>query len=154
MAAAAAARWDVSPADSFAAMTRITEIEGRYLTTTYAGVAARLLLAKNPAGWTEALTMLPATKAGVIVAVNARAADGRDPSWLWDVPFEVLQGRSVVATGERSRDVAVRLRYAGVEHIRVDDAAAALQAAGKHGPVEILANYTAFQHYRRVVGDG
>ena len=154
MAAAAAARWDVSPADSFAAMTRITEIDGRYLTTTFAGVAARLLLAKNPAGWTEALTMLPATKVGVIVAVNARAADGRDPSWLWDVPFEVLQGRSVVATGERSRDVAVRLRYAGVEHIRVDDAAAALQAAGKDGPVEILANYTAFQHYRRVVGDG
>ena len=33
----------------------------------------------------------------VVVAVNARAADGRDPSWLWDVPFELLRA------GTRSR---------------------------------------------------
>jgi UDP-N-acetylmuramyl tripeptide synthase len=110
------------------------------------------LLAKNPAGWIEALSMAR-PDVPVVVAVNARAADGRDPSWLWDVPFEVLRGRSAVATGERSRDVAVRLRYAGVEHVRVDDAAAALHAAPGNGPVEVLANYTAFQGYRRVVGD-
>ena len=79
--------------------------------------------AKNPAGWVEALSMLPAAEVGVVVAVNARAADGRDPSWLWDVPFESLQGRFAIATGERSRDVAVRLRYAGVDHAREDDAA-------------------------------
>jgi len=90
----------------------------------------------------------------VVVAVNARAQDGRDPSWLWDVPFEVLRGRSAVATGERSRDVAVRLRYAGVEHTRVDDEAAALRAVPGDGPLEVLANYTAFQHYRRVLRDG
>jgi lipid II isoglutaminyl synthase (glutamine-hydrolysing) len=90
--------------------------------------------------------------------VNARAADGRDPSWLWDVPFEVMQDRFAVAAGERSRDVAVRLRYAGVDHVRVDDPAAALlragAAAGSDAPVEVLANYTAFQSFRRVVGDG
>jgi len=94
---------------------------------------------------------------GVVVAVNARAADGRDPSWLWDVPFEVLQGRHAIAAGERSRDVAVRLRYAGVEHVRVDGLAEAIRAArstaaGGGGPVEVLANYTAFQGYRKVVG--
>jgi lipid II isoglutaminyl synthase (glutamine-hydrolysing) len=159
LAASAATLWDVAPADAFAAMAGIAEVEGRYLATTYDGTPARLLLAKNPAGWAEALSMLPTTDVGVVVAVNARAADGRDPSWLWDVPFEMLQGRFAVATGERSRDVAVRLRYAAVEHSREDDAAAALRAAGRsvvgnHGPVEILANYTAFQTYRRVVGDG
>jgi UDP-N-acetylmuramyl tripeptide synthase len=154
LAAAAAGLWSVTPAASFAAMAGIAEVEGRYLATRYDGVAARLLLAKNPAGWVEALSMVPATDVGVVVAVNARAADGRDPSWLWDVPFEVLQGRSVVATGERSRDVAVRLHYAGVTHTRVDDAEAALRSAGVNGPVEILANYTAFQTYRRVVGRG
>jgi hypothetical protein len=73
---------------------------------------------------------------------------------LWDVEFEMLRGRFAVATGERSRDVAVRLRYAGVDHVRIDDEAAALRQAGKTGPVEVLANYTAFQTYRRVVGDG
>jgi lipid II isoglutaminyl synthase (glutamine-hydrolysing) len=153
LAAAAAGLWDVAPATAFAAMQSIDEVEGRYLRTTYRNIAVRLLLAKNPAGWVEALSMLPDRDVGVVVAVNARAADGRDPSWLWDVPFEVLRGRSAIATGERSRDVAVRLRYAGVEHIRVDDEADAVRAAGDRGPVEVLANYTAFQTMRRVVDD-
>jgi len=157
LAAAAAALWDVPAAQAFAAMAAIPSVEGRYLETTYDGRLVRLLLAKNPAGWSEALQMArPDT--GVVIAVNARAADGRDPSWLWDVPFEVLRGRHAVATGERSRDVAVRLRYAGVDHVRVDDLAAAIGAArsettGGDSAVEVLANYTAFQGYRKVVGD-
>jgi lipid II isoglutaminyl synthase (glutamine-hydrolysing) len=158
LAAAAASLWDVTAADAFAAMAHIPSVEGRYLQTAYAGHPTRLLLAKNPAGWVEALSMLQPEPGGTVVAVNARAADGRDPSWLWDVPFEVMQGRFAVATGERSRDVAVRLRYAGVDHVRVDDPAGALfragTAAGGDAPVEVLANYTAFQSFRRVVGDG
>jgi UDP-N-acetylmuramyl tripeptide synthase len=153
-AAATASLWEVKAADALNAMSRIRTVEGRYLSTTYAGSPVRLLLAKNPAGWTEALTMVPAERQHVVVAVNARAADGRDPSWRWDVPFEQLAGRHAVATGERSRDVAVRLRYAGVEHERIDDPAAALTAAARRGPVEVLANYTAFQTYRKVVRDG
>lgn len=154
LAAATAGLWDVSATDAFQAMSAITTVEGRYLSTTYANAPVRLLLAKNPAGWTEALTMVPEDRRQVVVAVNARAADGRDPSWLWDVPFEQLAGRHAIATGERSRDVAVRLRYAGVEHERIDDPAHALTAAARSGPVEVLANYTAFQTYRRVVRDG
>ncbi|HEX3706356.1 MAG TPA: MurT ligase domain-containing protein [Mycobacteriales bacterium] len=151
LAAATADLWDI-PADvALNAMSAITSVEGRYLATMYAGTPVRLLLAKNPAGWSEALTMVPDDVHDVVVAVNARAADGRDPSWLWDVPFERLAGRHVIATGERARDVAVRLRYAGVEHVRVDDAAAALTRAADRGAVEVLANYTAFQTYRRVV---
>jgi UDP-N-acetylmuramyl tripeptide synthase len=152
LAAAAASVWGVTPGTAFETMAAIPSVEGRYLETTVGDRPVRLLLAKNPAGWVEALEM---TRPGlpVVVAVNARAQDGRDPSWLWDVPFEVLQGREAVATGERSRDVAVRLRYAGVEHVRVDDLADAVRAASP-GPVEVLANYTAFQGYRRVVGDG
>ena len=154
LAAATAGLWDVSATDAFEAMSAITTVEGRYLSTTYANEPVRLLLAKNPAGWTEALTMVPEDRRQVVIAVNARAADGRDPSWLWDVPFEQLAGRHAIATGERSRDVAVRLRYAGVEHERIDDPAHALTAAARSGPVEVLANYTAFQTYRRVVRDG
>ena len=51
-----------------------------------------------------------------MVSINARVADGADPSWLWDVPYERLAGRSVVATGDRFRDLSVRLHYAGVAH--------------------------------------
>ena len=152
LAAAAASVWGISPAEALAAMAAIPSVEGRYLETSYAGRPVRLLLAKNPAGWSEALQMAR-PDAGIVIAVNARAADGRDPSWLWDVPFEVLQGRHAIATGERSRDVAVRLRYAGVDHVRVDALDDALRAAHGAGPVEVLANYTAFQGYRKVVGD-
>jgi len=152
LAAAAAAQWGVGATDALRAMAAIPSVEGRYLQTSYSGRPVRLLLAKNPAGWSEALQMA-SPDTGLVVAVNARAADGRDPSWLWDVPFEVLRGRHAVATGERSRDVAVRLRYAGVEHVRVDDLAQAVRAAHGSGPVDVLANYTAFQGYRKVVRD-
>jgi UDP-N-acetylmuramyl tripeptide synthase len=154
LAAAAASALEVPAATALAAMTAIGSVDGRYLRTVFAGQPVRLLLAKNPAGWTEALSMVPPESTDVVVAVNARAADGRDPSWLWDVPFERLRGLRAIATGERSRDVAVRLRYAGVDHERIDDSAAALRAATKHGAVEVLANYTAFQTYRRVLARG
>jgi len=49
-----------------------------------------------------------------------------------------------VATGERARDLAVRLRYAGVDHATVDDpraavAFAALEDGRTAAPVEFIA---------------
>lgn len=153
LAAAAAAEFGVDPRTALDAMAAITGVEGRYVERDFAGRRTRLLLAKNPAGWQETLSFVRPEASHVVVAINARAADGRDPAWLWDVPFERLQGRFVTATGERSRDMAVRLRYAGVEHQRVDDPAQALRRSGGQGPLEVLANYTAFQQLRKVVGD-
>jgi hypothetical protein len=86
-----------------------------------------------------------------VVAINARIADGRDPSWLWDVPFERLAGRLVVATGERNRDLAVRLHYAGVEYRREPDPIAAIAATGAPS-VDVVANYTSFQVLRARLG--
>ena len=84
----------------------------------------------------------------VVVAINARIADGKDPSWLWDVDFEQLRGRFVVATGERGRgNLAVRLRYAEVEHTYMPDLIASIGAAGR-GDVDVVANYTSFQQIR------
>ncbi|MGO9027476.1 MAG: MurT ligase domain-containing protein [Acidimicrobiales bacterium] len=130
---------------------RLAEVAGRFSTVHRHGRAVRLLLAKNPAGWTAILDLLdesgPSTSP-VVLSVNARVADGFDPSWLWDVPFERLAGRRVVATGERCRDLAVRLRYAEVHHTTVADPVeavdAAIAAADGPAPVEFLGNYTAF----------
>jgi hypothetical protein len=82
----------------------------------------------------------------VVVGINARVADGRDPSWLWDVPFERLAGRRVVATGERCLDLAVRLRYAEVAHDTVRDPVAAVGSVDPEtsGTVDFVGNYTAF----------
>jgi len=136
----------------------VTEVAGRFATVARAGRQVRLLLAKNPAGWTAIFDLLEETGHAddqVVLSVNARTADGFDTSWLWDVPFERLAGRSVVATGERRLDLAVRLRYAGVEHAVVDGPVSAVDHAVAHSvdgaPVEFLGNYTAFADLRRAL---
>jgi lipid II isoglutaminyl synthase (glutamine-hydrolysing) len=152
MAVAAAQVAGVAPEDSLAAMVGIANVAGRYREVNLGPASARLLLAKNPAGWNEILDFLAAPPAGVVVAVNARGPDGYDTSWLWDVDFERLGGRPVVAAGERALDVAVRLRYAGVPHeVCPDPLAAARQLPP--GRVELVANYTAFQTVLGAVRD-
>jgi UDP-N-acetylmuramyl tripeptide synthase len=140
----------VTPAAAVEAAARITDVGGRYRVFDVDGTQARLLLAKNPAGWLEVLDLLSRDELPVVIAINARAADGRDPSWLWDVPFERLRGREVVATGERSRDLAVRLAYAEVGHRHVPDIEAAIRSV--QGPdMYVVANYTAFQAVRMLL---
>jgi UDP-N-acetylmuramyl tripeptide synthase len=154
MAMTAATVLGADPVVVAAAMAGTEEVVGRYRTVSVAGVRARMLLAKNPAGWLEVLDILRPPPVPVVVAINARIADGRDPSWLWDVPFERLAGRLVVATGERGRDLAVRFHYAEVDHRFVADpldavtvaAAAATDAGG--GEIDVVANYTSFQGLR------
>jgi len=156
MAAVAAGVLGVDEADALGSMAAVGEVEGRYAVVEHDGSRARLLLAKNPAGWTELLDLLEGESEPVVIGINARIADGHDPSWLWDVGFERLAGRLVVATGERRRDLAVRLRYAGVAHLTVESQLEALGAAGA-GSVDYVGNYTAFQDLRRLLesaGDG
>jgi len=153
MAAAAAACFGVAPADAIGAMAATSEVAGRYRWVRAGATRARLLLAKNPAGWLEVFDMLAPAPAPVVVAINARIADGKDPSWLWDVPFERLRGRLVVATGERSRDLAVRLHYAEVEHRHEPDPTRAL-AAARAPVIDVVANYTSFQAISAGFPDG
>jgi UDP-N-acetylmuramyl tripeptide synthase len=150
MAMAAATRFGVGREEAVAAMGATSEVAGRYRRVQVGDVSARLLLAKNPAGWLEVFDLLAPPPAPVVVAINAQIADGKDPSWLWDVPFERLQGRLVVATGERSADLAVRLLYADVDHRREPDLLRALAAAGAGAPeIDVVANYTSFQALNR-----
>ncbi len=147
MAAATAEVLGVDLGDAVASMSALTEVEGRFAMVDYAGITTRLLLAKNPAGWAELLGLLESGRDPVVIGINARVPDGHDPSWLWDVPFERLAPRLVVATGERCRDLAVRLRHAGVPHTTVEDQLDALREAGS-ARVDYVGNYTAFQDLR------
>ena len=144
MAAATACALGVPLDTALAAMSATEAVDGRYRRVRVGRSDARLLLAKNPAGWLELFDMLDPAPGPVVVVINARIADGRDPSWLWDVPFERLAGRPVAASGERSRDLAVRLHYAGVAHRRIADPVEAIAALGP-GPVDVAANYTALR---------
>jgi lipid II isoglutaminyl synthase (glutamine-hydrolysing) len=146
MAVAVAQTAGIDPSVAVRAMASLDEVDGRYRIADIRGVKARLLLAKNPAGWHEVFSLLAPAPQPVVVAINARIADGRDPSWLWDVPFERLRGRKVVATGERALDLGVRLQYGEVDHVVEPDLVAAVAEAGSQ-VVDVVANYTTFQSY-------
>lgn len=83
------------------------------------GRTVRLLLAKNPTGFNEVLRTLFSSGASrhVLFVLNDNIADGRDVSWIWDIDFEwvVQQTATLVVAGTRALDLALRLKYAGVE---------------------------------------
>ena len=166
-AVAAAVALGAVPAAAVAAVSGVNEVAGRYRTVRIGQHETRILLAKNPAGWQEALSMVDRHAAGVVISVNGQVPDGEDLSWLWDVRFEHLAGEprasrgesgeeqqreetAVVAAGERGTDLAVLLGYAGVEHTLVHDTLAAI-ASCPPGRVEVVANYTAFLQLHRAL---
>jgi lipid II isoglutaminyl synthase (glutamine-hydrolysing) len=130
---------------------------GRFERVTTDDGEAVLVLSKNPAGANEVIRTLahdPGPKR-LVVALNDRIADGRDVSWIWDVDFELLAPavESVVTSGTRAAEMAVRLKYAGVDPavMRVEpDLAAALDAAvsAGDGPAYVLTTYTAMLELR------
>ena len=142
----------LDPAESVRRMNTVRAVSGRYEVRRIGELDVRLLLAKNPASWTELLTVMPPAPTPVIITINANDADGRDPSWLWDVPFERLRGRKVVATGERRFDLAVRLLHADVDHVVIDDPyapGAPLPEGVRDLPfIDCAATYTAFHGLR------
>jgi UDP-N-acetylmuramyl tripeptide synthase len=142
MALAAAAGEHVALDRAAAALSQLDSIAGRYVRLTRGRHTIRLLLAKNPAGWDATLSMLEPSRP-LIVVINAREADGTDTSWLWDVDFEAIGDRPLVASGERAADLGVRFSYADLAHHTAPDPLAALNRLPA-GEVDVVANYTAF----------
>jgi UDP-N-acetylmuramyl tripeptide synthase len=133
------------------AMRGVTSVAGRYTLVARRGRQLRLLLAKNPAGWLEAFDVLTEGPSPVLLAVNAQGPDGKDTSWLWDVDYRVLRGRPVLVTGERRLDLAVRLEADRVSFELADGVDDAVDRVPP-GSLDVIANYTAFQHIRSVLG--
>jgi UDP-N-acetylmuramyl tripeptide synthase len=154
IAAAAVAPLGVDPAVAVQAFAQVSDVDGRYITTTVEGHPTRLLLGKNPASWTELIEMVNRSGAALVAVLNSRGADGRDPSWIWDVPFEALAPRAVWVAGERRYDMAVRLDTAGLDVQAVAAEPLDLLAQIPAGEsVDIVANYTAFQDLRAAIVD-
>jgi len=96
-------------------------------------------------------------KLHLFILINDRHADGTDVSWLWDAEFERLAGcvAHVTVSGTRAADMAVRLKYAGVEPERMtiaEDPSHALDAALNRLPsgatLYVLPTYTAMLDLR------
>jgi lipid II isoglutaminyl synthase (glutamine-hydrolysing) len=154
VAVAAAASLGVPPQAAASTVAAIDAVAGRYDVVEHEGRQVRLLLAKNPASWVEALEIAATGDGPLVLAFNSDGVDGRDPSWLYDVPFGTLAGRSVVVTGRRSTDLLVRLEMEGLTDVRVAGDLTSAVRALPPGPVDLVANYTAFQQARRELSHG
>jgi UDP-N-acetylmuramyl tripeptide synthase len=160
LAALAAARvLDLSLPMASVAIANFRPAFGRLEEVTVDGRDLRLILVKNPAGFNAAIGALLETgrRPRLLAALNDRDADGRDVSWIWDADFETLapEVEHAVVTGIRSRDLANRLKYAGVPRERIEVVAEwgsaidrAIGAAPPGGEVVVLATYTAMQALR------
>jgi len=117
-----------APLDDVAAgLHAVSPAFGRAETVRLSGREMSILLVKNPAGCNEVLRTL-ALEPGehdLLAILNDNVADGRDVSWVWDADFEVLAGRvrHVTCSGTRAAEMALRLKYAGVDPARIGVAA-------------------------------
>ncbi len=130
---------------------------GRAETVQLGGRPTSILLVKNPAGANEVLRTLSleGEQLDLFGMLNDNTADGRDISWVWDADWELLAPsvRHMTCSGTRAAELALRLKYAGVEGERLsvvpalaDGLDAAL--ANGDGPLYALPTYTALLELR------
>ncbi len=109
----------------------------------------KLILVKNPAGFQASLNILN-QPTPTLIAINDNYADGRDVSWLWDVDFSKAKITSVMTTGSRSADMALRLKYDDILAPHQPHLRSALRKFinNTSGNVVIFATYTAMLKLR------
>jgi len=161
-AASLALELGVPLADVTAGLERFSAAFGRFERIQVGDRRLLMLLIKNPAGANEAVrTLVEASPPRVaVVALNDAIADGRDVSWIWDVDFEPLADglETLVATGSRAAELALRFAYGGLDRSRIEvvpsleaalDRGLALTPAG--GELTVLPTYTAMLALRRTI---
>jgi lipid II isoglutaminyl synthase (glutamine-hydrolysing) len=162
-AAALATALEVPLASILAGLESTRAAFGRAESVTLSDRELRILLIKNPTGANEVLRtlILEPGEHDLLGVLNDNIADGRDVSWIWDADFELLAGRvrRVICSGTRAEELAVRLKYAGVDPERIDvqgDLSSALTAAAASdgAPLYALPTYTAMLSLRELLAAG
>jgi UDP-N-acetylmuramyl tripeptide synthase len=117
-AIAASTSFGIPLGDTVKALETFSAAFGRFEQIQVSGKGGYLILMKNPAGANEILRTISQDLAGAVLllVLNDAIADGRDVSWIWDVDFEgvVTRCATVICSGTRGYEMAVRMRYADV----------------------------------------
>jgi UDP-N-acetylmuramyl tripeptide synthase len=165
LAAASLARSLGASLDEVAAgLERFRAAFGRFERIAVGERRLLMLLIKNPAGANEAVRTIvdggvPAT---VVIGLNDAIADGRDVSWIWDVDFEpLLDGlQTLVATGDRAAELALRFKYAGLDPAAIEVEPSperaldrGLELTPPDGELVLLPTYTAMLALRKIVSE-
>jgi lipid II isoglutaminyl synthase (glutamine-hydrolysing) len=128
------------------------------------GKRVRILLSKNPVGTNETIRVVTQSlDKTTLLVLNDRTPDGTDVSWIWDVDTEKLveRGGTLVVSGDRLYDMALRLRYSEKtpeSHFNLiveEDLRQAIATALEHTPenetLHILPTYSAMLEVREVL---
>jgi len=123
---------------------------------------AKMMLVKNPAGCNQVIEFLENIEEHfvLVVALNDRTGDGKDISWVWDADFEKLRNMGgrldrIIACGDRAWDMALRLKYAGIneEYIEVmqDYEALVEKLSALDKPAFLMPTYSAMMDMREAI---
>jgi lipid II isoglutaminyl synthase (glutamine-hydrolysing) len=122
-AAALCLELGIAPEQVVEGLANVKAAFGRAERVRIGDVELSILLVKNPAGANEILRTLTLEheELDILAVLNDRTADGRDVSWVWDADFEIIASRvrRVTCAGTRAAELALRLKYAGVEPHRL-----------------------------------
>ena len=140
LAAADAVGVDLDAAGS--AIESVLDVDGRYAPFEIDRRNARIIMLKNPAGWTEAIDT--ALRSDLPMAIYAQPFGPRDTTTIWEVEWERLAGRQVVVSGARAPDVIACLDAHGISTMHVDDPLDAVRALPE-GNVLVACNYSGFR---------
>lgn len=143
------------------ALSTVEAAFGRQESFEVDGRRVLVLLAKNPTGLNQVLRTIARGQGErrLFVLLDDDIADGRDVSWIWDADFELLTSRpgAWVLSGTRAEDLALRLKYAGVEGPAAveHDIEAALERALRETPagglLYVVPTYTAMLQVRELL---
>ena len=159
-AAALCLRLGVPLDDVATGLASVAPAFGRAETVQLGERPMSILLVKNPAGANEVLRTLAleGSELDLFGVLNDRTADGRDVSWVWDADWEIVAPhvRRVTCSGTRAAELALRLKYAGVDQARlevVDDLERGLDRAlaSGDGPLYAVPTYTALLELKDVL---
>jgi len=159
-ALAMATALDLPLAAAEIAAGRFTAAFGRQERLTIEGRRVQIILAKNPAGLNQVLRAIIENEGRehLVFFLNDGLADGRDVSWIWDVDFEMLDGHvsSLLLSGTRAADLAVRLKYAGFPEPAIEEDLGvclrrAIRGAEEGDTVFVIPTYTAMLNVRGIL---
>jgi lipid II isoglutaminyl synthase (glutamine-hydrolysing) len=74
-----------------------------------------MLLSKNPTGFNQSLSIVSEDQDAktILLVLNDRIPDGRDVSWIWDIDLKEIVDENItlILSGDRTYDLALRLQY-------------------------------------------
>jgi lipid II isoglutaminyl synthase (glutamine-hydrolysing) len=152
----------LEPAEARRAMAGLRPAFGRLEEIQAGERKVVLAFVKNPTAYNATLreVLRRAGPKHVLAAHSNTVVDGEDFAWLWDVDLERLvpELATLVASGTRAEEVALRFKYAGacpqVTHVMPSRHAAldiALNGTPPGEPLYIFAGYTPMRELRTIM---